>query len=51
MGDRDSFFILFKDKNDKYCTLRGVRTGKDENTVVLGFAEKDSEIREIVDKE
>ena len=51
MGNGDSFFILFKNNDGKYCTLRGVRTGRDENTVVLGFAEKDSEIREIFDKE
>ncbi|MBR4749377.1 MAG: transporter substrate-binding domain-containing protein [Abditibacteriota bacterium] len=49
MGQNENFLIVFKNKEGKYCTLRGVRTGESENTVVLGFAEKDKELRDIME--
>ncbi|MBO4548984.1 MAG: hypothetical protein J5758_07195, partial [Abditibacteriota bacterium] len=49
LGQNENFLLIFKNTQGKYCTLRGVRTGESENTVVLGFAEKDKELRDIME--
>ena len=49
LKEKDSAVIMFKNKDKKYCSLRMVRTGENEHTVVMGFAERYREAKGITE--